>query len=71
MNKDDMTAGFLVGVIAIMVILSVVSAPYLVNQMHSIHAKAQQRYDASYPSGGNTRQLTAHEQMVLRQILNE
>lgn len=75
-----MAVGFLVGVIAIIAVLSIAFAPFLANRMHSINAKAQRQYDAlSYrddveqqrDSGDNAHRLTEHERTVLRQILNE
>ena len=71
MNKDNIAVGWILGVIAVITVLSIVSAPFLVNQMHSIHAKAQRQYDAWSQSRDDTHRLTAHERMVLRQILNE
>ena len=74
MDKDNIAVGFILGVIAIITVLSIASAPYLVNQMHSIHAKTQQQYDyveQQRDSGDNAHRLTEHQRMVLRQILNE
>lgn len=74
MDKDNIAVGFILGVIAIITVLSIASAPHLVNQMHSIHAKAQQQYDDAEQqrdNGDDAHQLTEHQRMVLRQILNE